>query len=127
MKTTETMTKQADLKQYGIDAAKVNWNLSPEELQKIAVAEGSGEETANGTLVIKTGKFTGRSPQDRFIVKDDYTAERVWWGEKQTKQFLQKTLINLKLKLKSIFLEKKYTQEMGMCVQSQNTEQILEQ
>ncbi|MEL0653269.1 phosphoenolpyruvate carboxykinase (ATP) [Algibacter sp. TI.3.09] len=81
MKTTETMTKQADLKQYGIDAAKVNWNLSPEELQKIAVAEGSGEETANGTLVIKTGKFTGRSPQDRFIVKDDYTAERVWWGK----------------------------------------------
>ncbi|WP_159018135.1 phosphoenolpyruvate carboxykinase (ATP) [Algibacter sp. L3A6] len=81
MKTTETMTKQADLKQYGIDAAKVNWNLSPEELQKIAVAEGSGEETANGTLVIKTGKFTGRSPQDRFIVKDDYTTERVWWGK----------------------------------------------
>ncbi|WP_405292386.1 phosphoenolpyruvate carboxykinase (ATP) [Algibacter sp. Ld11] len=81
MKTTETMTKQADLKQYGIDAAKVNWNLSPEELQKISVAEGSGEETANGTLVIKTGKFTGRSPQDRFIVKDDYTSERVWWGK----------------------------------------------
>lgn len=81
MKTTETMTKQADLEQYGIDAAKVNWNLPPEELQRIAVAEGSGEETANGTLVIKTGKFTGRSPQDRFIVKDDYTAEKVWWGK----------------------------------------------
>ena len=75
------MKTNPDLKQYGIENAKVNWNLSPEELQKISVAEGSGKETANGTLVVNTGKFTGRSPQDRFIVKDDYTSERVWWGK----------------------------------------------
>ena len=37
--------------------------------------------TANGTLVIKTGKFTGRSPQDRFIVKDDLTAQSVDWND----------------------------------------------
>ncbi len=40
-----------------------------------------GKETDNGTLAINTGKFTGRSPQDRFLVKDDYTKDRVWWGK----------------------------------------------
>ncbi|KKM66562.1 hypothetical protein LCGC14_1479940, partial [marine sediment metagenome] len=34
----------------------------------------------NGTLCINTGKFTGRSPKDRFLVKDDYTKDKVWWG-----------------------------------------------
>lgn len=32
-------------------------------------------------MAINTGKFTGRSPQDRFIVKDDITRDRIWWGE----------------------------------------------
>ena len=50
-----------------------------------------GKETANGTLAVNTGKFTGRSPQDRFIVKDDYTAIK-FGGEISISQFLQKTL-----------------------------------
>ena len=79
MKTTTT--KNPSLEQYGLKDATVNWNLSPEELQKITVDKGMGKETANGTLAINTGKFTGRSPQDRFIVKDDYTADKVWWGK----------------------------------------------
>ncbi|MDN3666313.1 phosphoenolpyruvate carboxykinase (ATP) [Algibacter miyuki] len=81
MKTTETMTKHPNVAQYGITDVKVNWNLSPETLQKITIDKGMGKETANGTLTINTGKFTGRSPQDRFIVKDDYTADNVWWGK----------------------------------------------
>jgi len=40
-----------------------------------------GTLTANGTLSIKTGKFTGRSPKDRFIVKDDLTAKSVDWND----------------------------------------------
>ena len=79
MKTTAT--KNPSLKQYGLKDVTVNWNLSPEELQKITVDKGMGKETANGTLAINTGKFTGRSPQDRFLVKDDYTADKVWWGK----------------------------------------------
>ena len=39
-----------------------------------------GVETENGTLCVNTGKFTGRSPKDRFLVKDEYTKDRVWWG-----------------------------------------------
>ncbi|WP_262899724.1 phosphoenolpyruvate carboxykinase (ATP) [Winogradskyella alexanderae] len=73
--------KTRDLNKYGIIDSKVHWNLSSEELQAITVEKGMGRETANGTLAINTGKFTGRSPQDRFLVKDDYTKDRVWWGK----------------------------------------------
>ncbi len=76
-----TATKHPSLEQYGLKDVTVNWNLSPEELQKITVDKGMGKETANGTLAINTGKFTGRSPQDRFLVKDDYTTDKVWWGK----------------------------------------------
>ncbi len=82
----ETFVKQPtrakrDLTRYGIKNAQEHWNLSAEELQSITIKNGMGKETANGTLAINTGKFTGRSPQDRFLVKDDYTKDRVWWGK----------------------------------------------
>ncbi len=73
--------KNRDLSRYGLENVTARWNLSPEELQKITVEKGMGEETANGTLAVNTGKYTGRSPQDRFLVKDDYTKDRVWWGK----------------------------------------------
>ena len=69
------------LKKYGLKDNVVRWNLPGEELQKIAVENGRGVETENGTLAINTGKFTGRSPQDRFLVKDEYTKDKVWWGK----------------------------------------------
>lgn len=73
--------KTRDLTKYGLKDTKAHWNLSPEELQRITVEKGMGKETNNGTLAINTGKFTGRSPQDRFLVKDDYTKDNVWWGK----------------------------------------------
>jgi phosphoenolpyruvate carboxykinase (ATP) len=75
----ETNTK--DLTRYGLKNTIAHWNLSPEELQAITLEKGMGKETANGTLAINTGKFKGRSPQDRFLVKDNYTKDRVWWGK----------------------------------------------
>lgn len=60
---------------------KAYWNLNPEQLTAIAVENGQGTLTDNGTLMIKTGEFTGRSPKDRFIVKDAVTAEKVDWND----------------------------------------------
>lgn len=74
-------TKSISLEKYGISNATVHYQLSAEELQAKTVELGMGRETANGTLAINTGKFTGRSPQDRFLVDDDYTRDRVWWGK----------------------------------------------
>ncbi|MCF1420547.1 phosphoenolpyruvate carboxykinase (ATP) [Mangrovimonas futianensis] len=73
-------TKTISLEPYGIKNAQVNYQLSPEELQEVTIENGQGVETANGTLAVNTGEFTGRSPKDRFIVKDAITEDKVWWG-----------------------------------------------
>ncbi len=77
---TDVTEKPKSLDGYGLKNVTAHWNLSAEELQQITLEKGMGVETENGTLCIKTGKFTGRSPQDRFLVKDAYTQEKVWWG-----------------------------------------------
>ena len=80
MKKSLIMTRKIELEKYGLNDNIVHYNLDSEELQSITVEKGMGKETSNGTLAVNTGKFTGRSPQDRFLVKDDYTKDRVWWG-----------------------------------------------
>ncbi|HMC01823.1 MAG TPA: phosphoenolpyruvate carboxykinase (ATP) [Flavobacteriaceae bacterium] len=75
------INKTRNLEKYGLKDVLAHWNLSPEKLQSITVEKGMGKETSNGTLAVNTGKFTGRSPQDRFLVKDDYTKDKVWWGK----------------------------------------------
>lgn len=81
MKSESPTQSKIELSKYGIEGSTVKYNLSQEELQKITIKKGMGRETSNGTLAINTGKFTGRSPQDRFLVKDDYTADKIWWGK----------------------------------------------
>ena len=56
-------------------------NLSPAELIERAIRNGEGVLTDTGALMCDTGKFTGRSPKDRYIVKDEKTADTIWWGE----------------------------------------------
>ncbi|MFT5242147.1 MAG: phosphoenolpyruvate carboxykinase (ATP) [Glaciecola sp.] len=73
-------TKSIALETYGIKNAKVNYQLSPDQLHKLTIDKGQGVESSSGALAVNTGEFTGRSPQDRFIVKDDITKDRVWWG-----------------------------------------------
>lgn len=66
-----------DLKKAG----KVHYNLSPAELIEHSLIRKEGSLTSTGALMADTGKFTGRSPKDRFIVKDSKTAGSVWWGD----------------------------------------------
>ncbi|MBU2950738.1 phosphoenolpyruvate carboxykinase (ATP) [Tamlana agarivorans] len=72
--------KTISLDQYGIKNAKIHYQLTPEALQAIAIEKGQGVEVSSGALAVNTGEFTGRSPKDRFIVKDDITKDRIWWG-----------------------------------------------
>ncbi len=71
----------ADLSTIGITEAVEHWNLSPETLSKISIEKGLVKEASNGAISVNTGKFTGRSPKDRFIVKDSLTENTVWWGD----------------------------------------------
>ena len=80
MENYDQVTKTIALEQYGIKNAKIKYQLSPDELHDISIAKGLGVEASSGALAVNTGQFTGRSPQDRFIVKDDITKDRVWWG-----------------------------------------------
>lgn len=76
------ITKSFSLKkEFGINNAKVHYQLSPDELHKISIEKGQGVEANSGALAVNTGKFTGRAPKDRFIVKDAITANDVWWGK----------------------------------------------
>ena len=58
-------------------AENIFYQLSPEELISQSVAKGEGVLSDTGALVIDTGEFTGRSPKDRFIVKDTITIDTI--------------------------------------------------
>ena len=80
MNNSSSKEKMISLKNYGIDHDNFHYQESPEELQKATLDLGMGVETSNGTIAVNTGEFTGRSPLDRFIVKDEITKDKVWWG-----------------------------------------------
>tara|TARA_Y100001933_G_scaffold70045_2_gene71302 strand:+ start:34500 stop:36122 length:1623 start_codon:yes stop_codon:yes gene_type:complete len=73
-------TKTISLKGYGIDHSNFHYQLSSDDLHARTIEKGMGQETSLGALAVNTGEFTGRSPQDRFIVRDDVTEDKVWWG-----------------------------------------------
>lgn len=80
MENYALFTKSISLKNLGIENATIHYQLSATELHERTLQSGQGIETSTGALAINTGEFTGRSPQDRFIVKDTITADKVWWG-----------------------------------------------
>lgn len=69
------------LLKYGISTDKAHWNLSPEKLSQISIEKNQAERASSGAINVLTGKFTGRSPKDRFIVKDEITESKIWWGD----------------------------------------------
>jgi phosphoenolpyruvate carboxykinase (ATP) len=60
---------------------KVHYQLQPDELSQQTVARGEGVLNDTGALCVKTGEFTGRAPKDKFIVKDEITADSVHWND----------------------------------------------
>jgi len=73
--------------EYGIEHAgvveprRVYWNLGPSALLEEAVRRGQGTLSADGALVVTTGKHTGRSPNDKFIVKEPSSEKHIDWGK----------------------------------------------
>lgn len=80
---TRVMMDHADaLRSQGFrDPARIYWNSGRAELYAEAESRGHGRRLRSGALVCLTGKFTGRAPKDKFLVKSAGTAERVWWGK----------------------------------------------
>ena len=65
------------------DSTNIQHELSNEELISIAIANNEGVIAKNGALTTETGSRTGRSPNDRFIVKEETTENSIDWGENQ--------------------------------------------
>jgi len=66
---------------HGIREAKqVRWNLREPELYERALAAGDAM-LGPGPLVVRTGAHTGRSANDKFVVREPSSADRIWWGE----------------------------------------------
>ena len=62
-------------------SAEQHWNLGAPALVEASVSRGEGHLAQDGPLVVETGKHTGRSANDKFIVRDAETEDSVWWGK----------------------------------------------
>lgn len=76
---TEKFSSQ--IGEFGINPSKVFRNLTTDELVESAVNRKEGVINSTGSLSVNTGKYTGRSPDDRFIVLDDVTKDTIDWGK----------------------------------------------
>jgi phosphoenolpyruvate carboxykinase (ATP) len=74
-------TKSISLNDLGIENATIHYQLTSSELHQHTLDKEQGLESSLGAIAVNTGEFTGRSPMDRFIVKDDITKDEVWWGD----------------------------------------------
>jgi phosphoenolpyruvate carboxykinase (ATP) len=70
------------LEGHGItNVARVYWNMSVPALYEEAVRRREAAISIDGPLVCRTGQHTGRSPNDKFIVQEPSSADRVWWSK----------------------------------------------
>jgi len=69
------------LDREGIRTDKVRWNLSVAALYEEAVRHQEGMIAAEGPLVCRTGQHTGRSPNDKFVVREPSSEQHIAWGK----------------------------------------------
>ena len=69
------------LEQHGIlNVNQTYWNLGTAALVENAIRRREGLLATGGALVVRTGQYTGRSPDDKFVVQEASTQDRIWWG-----------------------------------------------
>ena len=79
MAATESRT---GLGVHGIETGgTVYWNPTTSQLYTHALERGDGRLAEGGPLAVDTGKHTGRSPKDKFVVREPGSEDRIWWGE----------------------------------------------
>ena len=79
----ESMELASDfrLKNQGLNYLdRVYWNLSNEALYEEIIFRNEGKLAKEGALLVNTGKHTARAAADKFIVKENSTEDKIWWG-----------------------------------------------
>src|SRR5881392_4309939 len=80
--TTTQLPGRVDLSEHGITpSGRVYRNPTTSLLYTHALQRGEGRLAEGGPLAVDTGKFTGRSPKDKFLVDEPSSTDRIWWGE----------------------------------------------
>ena len=75
-------TEYTGLEEHGIkNVCRIYWHLPTPQLYEEAIKRNEGMIAHLGPLVVRTGHHTGRSPNDKFIVKDELSEKEVWWGK----------------------------------------------
>lgn len=78
--TTGRVNPKFRLEDQGIvGLGEVYYNLMEPALVDLALQRGEGRLGRGGTLLVSTGKFTGRSPKDKHVVKTDSVVDTIWW------------------------------------------------
>ena len=71
-----------ELAQHGISVrGHVFWHPTTSQLYEHALARGDARLAEGGPLVVDTGEHTGRSPKDKFVVREPGSEDRIWWGD----------------------------------------------
>ena len=80
--TNPAIDKQDGLKQLGLtNTGHIYWNLSTPALYEEAIRRHEGKISHLGPLVMQTGRYTGRLPQDKFFVKEPSSVGKISWGK----------------------------------------------
>jgi phosphoenolpyruvate carboxykinase (ATP) len=107
-----------DLSYLNLNSEYALYQLSVAQLVEEALMNREGSLADNGALAVDTGKFTGRSPKDRFIVCDDITRDIVWWGDVNIK-FEERNFDSLFEKLtKHLSKGKYYVRDTYACAEA---------
>src|SRR5574341_1122732 len=69
------------IENLGLTGVKQVWNPPPTQTIETALVRGEGRLTAGGAFLAITSPFTGRSPQDKFVVREPSSEDKVWWGK----------------------------------------------
>jgi phosphoenolpyruvate carboxykinase (ATP) len=78
-----TVPGRGGLAEHGIDSVRgrIYWHPTVSQLYRHALARGDADLAEGGPLVVDTGVHTGRSPKDKFIVREPGSEERIWWSD----------------------------------------------
>ena len=81
MATTIGAGGRVDLGEHGIDASgRIHLHPSTSLLYTHTLRRDEGRLAEGGPLVVDTGRHTGRSPNDKFVVREPDSEDRIWWG-----------------------------------------------
>jgi phosphoenolpyruvate carboxykinase (ATP) len=77
-----TVPNRGSLASHGIEArGRIHWHPTVAQLYMHALERGDGQIAEGGPLVVDTGVHTGRSPRDKFLVREPASHDRLWWGD----------------------------------------------